>query len=116
MGPKTPRLVFPWPPGQKKREIKRSYAIYGRRSDGGHRVQAKVRVLRTGFSTLVGKKRFGPCLEVEEILLPDVGGRLELRSVFCKGAGRVRIEQRNESLSRGKSVVVDQAIQIRILK
>lgn len=116
VGPRTLRLVFPWPLERRKQQFRRNYAIFGRRSDGGRRVRATVRILRTGFATRVGKKRFSPCLEVEEILLPDVGGRMELRSVFCRGAGRVRIEQKSESLSHGKNTVIDQAIQIRIPK
>jgi hypothetical protein len=112
VGPKHKRLVFPWPVADAKpRNL--TYRIFGRRRDGGRRVKARVSVVRHGFSEKVGSRRFGPCLEVREELVPDVGGRMDLRSVYCRGLGRVRIEQRNESLSRGKSVIVDRVIGIR---
>ncbi len=113
VGPRRPRLVFAWPLSKGKKERKFSYPIFGRRQDGGRKVGARVRTLRTGFHEQIGGKRYGPCLEVQETLKPDVGGRLILKSVFCRGLGRVRIRQENHTLSRGLSIIDDHAIGVR---
>lgn len=112
VGVKGERLMFPWPSKAGDERVVR-YRIHGRRHDGGASAKGLVKVLREGFSEKVGARAVGPCLEVREELVPDVGGKLDLTSVFCKGVGRVRITQRNETLSRGESTIVDQVITIR---
>lgn len=111
VGVRERRLLFPWPlRAGAVRSLE--YRLLGPQEDGGRRASARVSVTRTAFAEVVAGKTYAPCVEVRELLTPDVGGRLDLRSVWCRGVGRVRIEQRNESLSRGESHVLDQLIRL----
>lgn len=112
VGVRERRLVFPWPlrAGGVRSLV---YKMLGPQEDGGRRAKATVTVTRQGFGEVVDGKTHAPCFEVREVLEPDVGGRLDIRSVYCRGLGRVRIEQRNETLSRGELLVVDQLLSVR---
>lgn len=103
VGAKTPRLLFPWPPkpGAPHRV---SYAI-----TDGRKATGTVTVLRYGFSRIVAGKTYKPCLEVREVLSFDRGGGLDLRSIFCVGFGRVEIESKHRSPSKGLRTIVDRS-------
>lgn len=104
VGPKTPRLLFPWPPkpGTSRRV---SYAILD-----GRKATGTVTVLRFGFSRKVGGKTYQPCLEVREVLAFDIGGGVDLRSVFCTGFGRVEIESKSRRPGKGPVKVFDRSL------
>jgi hypothetical protein len=103
VGAKTPRLLFPWPPkpGTPHRV---SYAIAD-----GRKATGTVTVLRYGFSRAVAGKTYQPCLEVREVLSFNRGGGIDLRSVYCVGFGRVEIESKHQSPSKGLRTIVDRS-------
>lgn len=103
VGAKTQRLLFPWPPkpGSPRRV---SYAI-----TDGRKATGTVTVVRYGFSRAVAGKTYQPCLEVREVLSFDRGGGIDLRSVFCVGFGRVEIESKHQSPSKGLRTTIDRS-------
>lgn len=111
VGVRGRRLVFPWPASAGDRR-KVSYSIHGRPGKGGGKARGTVTVLREGFSETVEGKAYDPCLEVQEVLDLPGGKRLDLRSVFCRGIGRVRIQQRSPIPSGGESSIIDQVVRL----
>ncbi len=103
VGPKSPRLLFPWPPkpGEPRRV---SYVI----SDG-RKASGTVTVLRYGFSRKIAGKTYQPCLEVREALSFDRGGGIDLRQVFCVGFGRVEIVSKHNHPEKGLRKLVDRS-------
>ncbi len=103
VGAKTPRLLFPWPPSPGSTH-RVSYAI-----TDGRKATGTVKVLRYGFSRMVAGKTYQPCLEVREVLTFNRGGGIDLRSVFCVGFGRVEIESKHRSPSKGLRTIFDRS-------
>lgn len=103
VGATTPRLLFPWPP-KPGTPHKVSYKIAD-----GRKATGTVTVLRYGFSAKVAGKTYQPCLEVREVLTFNRGGKIDLRSVFCVGFGRVEIESKLDRPDKGLRIVLDRS-------
>lgn len=107
VGPTTPRLLFPWPP-KPGSPHKVSYTIAD-----GRKATGTVTVLRYGFSVKVAGKTYQPCLEVREVLTFNGGGKIDLRSVYCVGFGRVEIESKLHRPDKGLRIVHDRSTGVR---
>ncbi len=107
VGPRTPRLLFPWPPTPGKVH-KVSYSIAD-----GRKATGTVTVTGYGFSRKVGGRTYGPCLEVREVLSFDTGGSVDLRSVYCTGFGRVEILSLLRDPEQGLIKTLDRSLRLK---